>query len=170
MGLFDTLRKKKETAGEMKNGDIKTVYAPADGKIIPLCEFPDPVFSQGIIGVGCGILPAGDTVSAPFQGTVVQLSDTLHAVGVVSDDGIELLIHIGVDTVEMNGEGFQAKVKEGQKVSKGQPLITFSSQKITQAGHADAIAVIVANKDEDKDLKLAVSENIKVGEVLMTMM
>lgn len=101
-----------------------------------------------MLGPGCGILPSGKLVTAPFNGTVIQASETLHAVGLSSSDGVELLIHVGVDTVEMAGKGFKYHVKNGQKVRLGQPLIEFDSEQVKAAGHSDAIAVIVTNGDD----------------------
>ena len=105
-----------------------TVYAPFSGNAIALEEIPDPVFSQGILGQGCGMEPAEETVCAPFNGTVTQVIDTKHAVGVTSKDGLELLIHVGMDTVDMKGQGFTCHVKEGDSVKLGQKLITFSME------------------------------------------
>lgn len=125
-----------------------TVYSPVEGEIIALKEFPDPVFSEGVLGLGCGIIPSGEQITAPFSGTVIQLPDTVHAIGLKSGDGIELLIHIGVDTVAMEGKGFVASVKKGQKVHTGETLISFDRQAIRAANHPDTIAVVVTNADE----------------------
>lgn len=144
-----------------------TVCAPAEGKTIALSEFPDPVFSQGIMGKGCGILPSGRVLYSPFNGTVTQVADTLHAVGVTSDDGVEVLMHIGIDTVAMNGKGFQASVREGQRVRKGDTLIAFDSKAIKAAGYLDAIAVVVTNSDDYTEIDLLQSGDTKVGEPLL---
>lgn len=92
----------------------------------PVNEISDPVFSQGVLGPSFGIEPEGKTVCAPFAGTVTQAADTKHAVGLRSADGMELLIHVGMDTVDMNGKGFCCYVKEGAKVSRGQKLMSFT--------------------------------------------
>lgn len=114
MGFFDKLMgKAKHEASAVKDGKV---LAPVGGNVIPLEEFPDAVFSQGILGPRRGILPAGETVVSPFDGTVTQLTDTMHAVGVTSAGGVEVLIHVGVDTVEMAGNGFRSLVKQGQKL------------------------------------------------------
>ena len=144
-----------------------TVYAPADGTAIPLENFPDERFSQGVLGPGCGILPSGKLVTAPFNGTVIQASDTLHAVGLSSSDGVELLIHVGVDTVEMAGKGFKYHVKNGQKVRLGQPLIEFDSEQIKAAGHADAIAVVVINGDDYAAVELQAEGAVTAGVPLL---
>lgn len=93
-----------------------TVYAPVSGVAIPLSEVPDEVFAEGTLGLGCGIEPSGSQVLAPFDGTVNMVADTKHAVGLVSKDGIEVLIHVGLDTVELNGKGFEVKTEEGKEV------------------------------------------------------
>ena len=95
---------------------------PIDGKVIPLEQLPDETFASAILGPGCGVEPTGDTVYAPFDGTVTQVPESLHAVGMMSDDGIEVLIHVGMDTVEMQGKSFEAQVKVDQKVKAGTPL------------------------------------------------
>lgn len=143
------------------------VYAPTDGAVISLDEFPDEVFSAGVLGPGCGILPSGNLVTAPFNGVITQVIDTLHAVGLTSDSGVELLIHVGVDTVDMNGKGFQTDVKTGQKVLLGEPLIVFSRAEIEAAGHADAIAVIVTNGEEYVPQLLRPGDDVKAGEAVM---
>ena len=94
---------------------------PIDGKVIPLEQLPDETFASAILGPGCGVEPTGDTVYAPFDGTVTQVPESLHAVGMMSDDGIELLIHVGMDTVEMKGQGFTSLTKEGAKVKVRHP-------------------------------------------------
>lgn len=143
------------------------VYAPADGVVVPISEFPDAVFSQEVLGPGCGIHPTGKTVYAPFNGTVIQAADTLHAVGLASEDGLEFLIHVGVDTVDMAGKGFRYHVKNGQKVHMGDPLIDFDSNVIKAAGHSDAIAVVVTNSDDFSGVELQRSGEARHGELIL---
>lgn len=152
MGFFDKLFKNSGAAAP--ECEPLTVYAPAEGTVIPLEQFPDELFSQEILGPGCGILPAAETVRAPFNGKVTQVTDTRHAIGVTSDDGVEVLIHIGVDTVDMNGKGFRTSARVGQKISRGDPLIQFSLADIKAAGHPEAIAVVVTNSDEFSSVAL----------------
>lgn len=158
MGLFqDLFGKHKETAAS----DTGVIGAPADGTIVPLEEFPDEVFSQGVLGPGCGILPSGSVVCAPFAGTVTQCTDTQHAIGVTSAGGVEVLIHIGVDTVDMQGKGFRCLVTPGKKLRPGEALIEFDREVIKAAGHSDTIAVVITNADE-----FASVERIASGEVI----
>ena len=99
MGFFDKLFGGKAASETKFSGQKMTVMLPIDGKVIPLEQLPDETFASAILGPGCGVEPTGDTVYAPFDGTVTQVPESLHAVGMMSDDGIELLIHVGMDTV-----------------------------------------------------------------------
>ena len=144
-----------------------TVCAPFTGQIIPLDKIPDPVFSQGLLGPGCGLEPAEETVYAPFDGIITQVPDTLHAVGITSSDGIELLIHVGIDTVAMQGKGFFFFVKTGQSVNAGDPLMTFSISAIRSAGYAATAALIITNGDQWRDVALLSSGYIEHGKSLM---
>ena len=110
LGLFK--KKQKE----------EVVVAPLTGKVIPLSEVPDPVFAQKMMGDGLGIIPTEGVLVSPVEGKVIQVFSTKHAVGIQSDFGAEILIHIGLETVNMNGEGFETFVKEGDTIS--QSLIT----------------------------------------------
>ena len=125
-----------------------TVYAPVSGNVIPYEKIPDDTFAAGILGRGVGIEPAEGTVAAPFDGEISMVTDTKHAVGLLSPDGMELLIHVGVDTVAMNGDGFTCYVQEGQHVKAGEKLIAFDRKKIRQAGHPDCVVVLVTNADD----------------------
>lgn len=156
--------KKKAAAEEAKVAGISDpvvvvepyeVYAPITGNVIASQDIPDPTFAAGVLGEGVGIEPdAANTVVAPFNGEISSVTDTRHAVGITSPEGIELLIHVGVDTVAMNGEGFECFVEEGQKVTAGTPLITFDREKIAKAGHPDVVVVLVTNSDDYEGLKI----------------
>ena len=122
------------------------VTAPLSGRVIPMEEIPDQVFSQGILGEGVGIEPTGNVVVAPVDATVCSvIEDSRHAVGLTLDNGAELLIHVGIDTVSMNGDGFQLHVKEGDRVHLGDKLITFDPEKIKAAGHPTTTAFLVTD-------------------------
>ena len=168
MGFLDKILGKTAPA-QVLPCEPGTVYGPIRGRVMPLEEIGDGVFSEGVLGPGCGIEPAEETVYAPFAGTVTQLTDTKHAIGLCSADGLELLIHVGMDTVDMNGKGFAYHVKDGEKVERGQKLMTFSFADIKAAGHPATTAVILANADEvgkPQGIKLG---DAKVGDVLMRM-
>ena len=153
MGFFDKIFGSKAAATKFP-GQKMTVLAPIDGTILPLEQLPDETFATAILGPGCGVEPTGDTVYAPFDGTVTTIADTLHAVGLMSDDGIEVLIHVGMDTVEMQGKGFEALVKVDQKVKAGTPLLKVELDAIRAAGHPTATAIIVTNSDDLPELQL----------------
>ena len=121
------------------------ILAPITGNVIPLAEIPDPIFAGGILGDGVGIEPEIGEVCAPFDGTIASTTDTLHAIGLTGPGGVEMLIHVGIDTVNMKGEGFNLLVKMGDTVKAGQKLLTFDINKIREAGYSPTTAVLVAN-------------------------
>lgn len=130
------------------------VYAPVSGTVISSEEIPDETFAAGVLGRGVGIQPVDGIVLAPFDGEISSVTDTHHAVGVTSPDGMELLIHVGVDTVSMNGNGFTCFVQEGQEVKAGDKLIAFDRAKIAAAGHPDVVVVLVTNSDDYENLTI----------------
>ena len=163
MGLFQLFKGKD--AG--KSADTKIVLgAPAKGEFVPMAQVPDEVFSQGIMGVCCGVAPSEGSVYAPVDGTVSQLTDTLHAVGLEAA-GMELLIHVGVDTVEMGGDGFSNAVQVGQQVKKGDLLLTMDLEKIRAAGHADTVIMAVTNSDSFRTVEPAASGAVEAGEPVL---
>ena len=141
--------KKKEQAPVM-TCEAGEILAPVAGKVVPHTEIPDETFAGGILGRGVGIVPEEDVVVAPFDGVISTTAETGHAVGVTGPADMEVLIHIGVDTVKMKGEGFRMLVKEGDKVKAGQPLIRFSRKKIQAAGYSDMVVVLLTNCDDYK--------------------
>ena len=133
-----------------KNG---VVLQPVKGNVIPYDKIPDDTFASGVLGVGVGVEPTDELVVAPFDGEISSVAESKHAVGVSAND-MELLIHVGVDTVNMNGDGFTCLVKEGDKVKAGQPLIRFSRDKIKAAGYSDTVAVLLTNSDDLEGVEL----------------
>lgn len=148
MGLFDIIGQKLNSR--------KSVYLPVTGKVIPLSEIGDGVFSEGILGKGAGVIPAEETVYAPFDGEVILIADTKHAIGLKSVQGVELIIHVGMDTVEMNGKGFSQQVKVGDSVKCGEPIMTFSLEEIKKSGYSPTTAVIVTNSDKFKTIDVLI--------------
>lgn len=142
------------------------IYAPVSGKVIRREDIPDETFASGIMGEGAGIEPEEETVVAPFDGEITSVVDTGHAVGLTSSDGVELLIHVGVDTVKMKGDGFQVFVTEGQKVKAGEKLLKFDRDKIRKAGYSDTTAVLVTNSDDYSSVK-TVAENVKQKDTII---
>lgn len=167
MGFFNKLFGNAEENSNEIEVEKNTIYAPLKGNVIPLKEIGDGVFSEGILGKGCGIRPEAETVVAPFNGTITQITDTKHAIGVKSDDGIEMIIHVGLDTVSMNGKGFQVFVNVGDHISCGQKLLTFDSKAIADAGFSSVTAVIVINSDEYKDVEVVKDGQTEETEKLM---
>ena len=165
MGFFDKLfggKAKDENTSKFTN-QSKTILTPLQGKVLAQADIPDETFAQGILGPGCGIEPTGKTVYAPFDGTVEQVASTLHAVGLTSEDGIEILIHVGMDTVEMQGKGFKALVKVGDKVKAGTPLLKVDLEAIRAAGHPTATALIVTNSDDLPEISVVANGDAAAG-------
>lgn len=141
------------------SGTELTVGSPVDGEVIPLSEVPDPIFAQGKLGQGVGINPTGDAVVAPEDGTVTMTQPSGHAVGLQLDSGVELLIHIGIDTVQLDGKGFEVAVAKGDRVTKGQKLVGFDRRFIKDAGYPLTTPVLVTNTK-----KFAQVEGLPVGQ------
>ena len=152
----------QETAA-IENEEKNTVYAPVNGKIVEMGDIPDPIFSEGVLGWTMGLYPEDGIVRAPFTGKIVQVSDTGHAIGLEGNDGMELLIHVGVDTVEMGGMGFDPKVKEGDEVNAGQELLVFDRKAVADAGHPDVVVVIVLNADDHTATELVAEGTVVAG-------
>ncbi|HIR92043.1 MAG TPA: PTS system trehalose-specific EIIBC component [Candidatus Egerieimonas intestinavium] len=137
----DSAAEEKKAAAAAGPLEIKSVL---DGKVIPIEEVEDDVFSQKIMGDGVAVEPTGETVVAPADATItVVMEDSRHACGMAFDNGVELLIHVGIDTVDMNGDGFELFVKSGDRVTCGTPLIRFSKEKIKKAGHPATTMMII---------------------------
>ena len=130
---------------EVPSGTLLTLASPLEGQALPLSETPDPIFAAAKLGKGAAIKPSGNTVIAPAAGTVTVTMPSGHAVGLKLDNGLELLIHVGIDTVNLNGEGFDVKVEKGQRVAPGDILLTFDPQVIEKAGYSLVTPVLVTN-------------------------
>lgn len=126
---------------------IIELAAPLDGEIIPLEQFPDPVFSQGLVGIGIGFMPSGNVLAAPAAGEIVKVFPGAHALMMKTPEGLELLLHIGLDTVELEGKGFEQICRDGQQVQPGEILVKFDPEKIRTAGKELHSALVVTNKD-----------------------
>lgn len=147
------------------NGDgANTLRAFLTGKVIPLKEVNDGVFSEGVMGDGLAILPENDTLYAPCDGEVTVLMDeTRHACGLTLENGMEILLHIGIDTVEMQGDGFEYLVSLNQKVKQGTPLVRFDREKIRTAGHPDVTVCIVTEEGNAKDFEFVTDIHAEAG-------
>ena len=135
---------KKNNKVEEKENELKAYIS---GKVISITEVADSVFASKVLGDGIAILPDGNTVFAPCGGTISMLADTGHAVGITADNGAEILIHIGLDTVSLNGEGFKIMTKQEKRVKLGDPLIKFDKGFIEKKGLASDCILVVTNAD-----------------------
>jgi glucose-specific phosphotransferase system IIA component len=173
MGFFDRFSHGARTgAGERPHAIAVAepgpglVLSPVDGVAVPLSEAPDPVFAQGMLGPGMAVRPSAGVVYAPVAGTVTAAVETGHAVGITSKNGMEVLIHVGVDTVEMRGDGFSVLVEKDEDVRAGAPLITFDREKIRAAGHDDIVMVSVTNASGDAVPEAPAGKEVHAGESL----
>ena len=167
MGLFDFMKAKdKSQPSPAVPVFPDTLGAAAKGTFVTMAEIPDEVFSTGVLGTCCGIDPAEGKVYAPADGKISQLTDTLHAIGIEAG-GVEILIHVGVDTVDMNGDGFVNKVKLNHNVKKGDLLLTMDLEKIRAAGHPATVIMAVTNADDFSSVEETASGTVQPGDHVM---
>lgn len=131
----------------------KFMVAVQTGRVVSTRKVPDEVFSEKILGDGVAIIPSDDDVVSPVDGEVVQVAETRHAFCIRSDDGLDILVHIGVDTVKLNGEGFESFVTDGQKIKAGDLLGKADIKLIEQRGYPAYTVVLITNMSEIKDIK-----------------
>lgn len=158
--------KKEETYSETAERR-QEIECPVKGQVIPLSEVKDEVFSSKAMGDGIGIIPSEGKVYAPFDGTAEAVFPTGHAVGLTGENGLEMLIHVGIDTVELKGKGFKAHVNAGDTVKKGQLLVEFDKELIAKEGYDTTVIYIITNMDAVKNLKIHTG-NKEVSEKVMT--
>lgn len=147
-----------------KNENVKKevqtdIFAPMTGKVIELSGVDDGVFSEGMLGGGVAIEPADGKVFAPFDGEVQMVYDTKHALGLISNSGVELLIHVGIDTVQLNGKYYDVKVENGQKIKKGDLLVNVDLDGVSKAGYRTVTPVIVTNSDDFSEINVITNDN-----------
>lgn len=160
--MFKNIFKKSQEPEE----DI--IYAPLNGEIAPLEDVPDPVFSERMMGDGLAIIPKDGKLVSPVKGEVVHLPDTKHAAGLKTDSGLEILVHIGLETVALKGEGFTAKVAQGDSVNPGDVLIEFDLDYIKENADAIITPIIWTNgQDSEKKLKKTDEKNATAGETVL---
>lgn len=131
----------------LKKTKTLEVHPPVKGDVLPIEQVPDPTFAQKLIGDGIAWKPTVGDVVAPVNGSIVMLQDSLHAIGIRTEDGIEILLHIGLDTVELKEEGFRAHAQVHQKVTCGDPLITFDKEMIEGKGYDTMVILVVMEND-----------------------
>ena len=152
---------------EVTKLEEETILAPIKGEVKPIEESSDAAFASGALGKGVVILPEEGKVNAPVTGTVTVLFPSLHAIGITSDAGVELLIHIGINTVQLNGEGFTAHIKQGDQIKQGQLLVEFDMNKIKEAGYTLETPVLVTNYADLKEVKNTNASSVQLQETLM---
>lgn len=156
-----------EAVAETADLELSQVMSPLDGTVVQISEVPDPVFAGGVMGPGVAIEPTGDTVYAPGAGTVVAAQPTGHAFGLQLDNGAEILIHVGIDTVNLKGEGFDVKVANGDRVEVGTPLVVFDRAVIEKAGYPVITPVIVLNADAFETVDPVKLGAVSAGDALL---
>ena len=143
------------------------VVAPVSGTTVPLEGVGDPVFARGMLGCGVGIRPAGELAYAPVSGVVAADVKTRHALLLRSDDGLEVLLHVGLDSVMLSGAGFLPYVRKGDHVRAGQPVLGFSRSLMAERGLDDTVVVTVTNSDAFSSVKVTCGEKISAGSELI---
>ena len=162
MGFFSKLFGGK---AEVVNGNH--IYAPMAGEAVSITEVPDPTFSEGMMGNGIAIKPTDGKVCSPVNGTVDMMFDTGHAVSLVSDTGVEILIHVGLETVGLNGAPFDIKVKSGDKVKKGQVLMIADLDAIKAAGLPTITPVLICNTDDYPTFNTTIGKTVTNADVVI---
>lgn len=139
--MFNLFGKKKKSA------NVVAVYSPADGKVMPITEVKDDVFSTKMLGDGLAVKADNGEIFAPVAGEITTVFPTKHAIGITTEQGLEILIHLGLDTVELKGEPFETLIKVGDKVKAGDPIVKMDLAKIQAAGYDDTVIVVYTNMD-----------------------
>lgn len=162
MGFFDKL------FGGNKPANI-TLKSPIKGDMINVTEIPDPTFAESVLGPTTCFKPGDDgTVYAPCDGVVTQIFKTAHAVTLTSTDNVEILIHVGINTVDLKGEGFEALVKDDDQVKAGQPLIRFDNKVIAQHGLSNLVPVVVCNASDFKSVEFIAPKAVTTDDDICT--
>jgi PTS system beta-glucosides-specific IIC component len=164
MGFFSKLFGKSEKAPAF---DGNKLYAPLNGKAVPITEVPDPTFAEGLLGNGIAILPTDGKIYSPVDGTVETMFDTGHAVCLKSKTGVEILIHVGLETVGLNGKPFKVHCKNGDTVRKGQLLLEADLAAIQAAGLPIITPVLVCNSDDYATFNVSTGKTVAQGEVVI---
>lgn len=157
--MFDSLKKMFE-----KNAKTISLKAVEDGRTIPMDEVNDQTFAQELLGPGIAIVPSNGTVVSPINGTIATVMDTKHAVCIQGEDGLELIVHAGLDTVELNGKYYQTYKEIGDQVKAGDVLLEFDLEEITKAGYDVTSPIVITNLGDYKITKCLTGQQVKAGE------
>ena len=157
--MFDSLKKMFE-----KNAKPISLKAVEDGRTIPMDEVNDQTFAQELLGPGIAIVPSNGTVVSPINGTIATVMDTKHAVCIQGEDGLELIVHAGLDTVELNGKYYQTYKEIGDQVKAGDVLLEFDLEEITKAGYDVTTPIVITNLGDYKITKCLTGQQVKAGE------
>lgn len=166
----DKIEEKPQTEGAENtetNGKTITLYSHMNGTAVKLEDVEDEVFSQKILGEGAAVEPSEGKLYAPCDGKIDSVFDTKHAVNMVSDDGVEILLHIGIDTVKLGGQYFEAHVSDGQEVKKGDLLISFDMDKIKAAGYKVTTPIIIGNTDDYASVEPVAQNSVLAGDMIL---
>ena len=161
--------KKIEEGQPILNMGVNVIKSPISGKVIELEKVDDPVFSSGAMGKGIAIEPMDNKVYAPFNGTIEFIAETKHAIGLLSEDGVEVLIHVGMDTVKMQGRGFNVKTSVNSKIKAGDLLLEFDRNAIEKEGYSLITPVVITNADNYEDNVLCINEELKNGREIINL-
>lgn len=157
--MFDSLKKMFG-----KNAKTISLKAVEDGRTIPMDEVNDQTFAQELLGPGIAIVPSNGTVVSPINGTIATVMDTKHAVCIQGEDGLELIVHAGLDTVELNGKYYQTYKEIGDQVKAGDVLLEFDLEEITKAGYDVTTPIVITNLGDYKITKCLTGQQVKAGE------
>lgn len=168
--LFGLDKKESKKEVEMPAADGKDVlHSPVNGDIVALSEVPDPTFAEKMMGDGVAVKPTDGIIVSPVHGEIMQLFPTKHAVGIKTVNGVEILIHIGIETVNMQGEGFKAFVEQGDKVAVGDKLIEFDPALVNEKAESTITPIIITNGDAVQSIDKQENQTASAGEtVIMT--
>lgn len=159
MGLIKNIFGKKDEGMQ--------ICAPVSGRLVPLSEVSDPTFAEGILGKGAAVIPADGRFVSPVDGTVATVFPTGHAAALTSTDGVEVLLHIGLDTVKLNGQHFTIHVEEGQQVKRGDLLLEADLEQIKAAGYDVVTPIVICNTDAYAEVTMAEAENVEAGDAVL---
>ncbi|RDC50328.1 PTS beta-glucoside transporter subunit IIABC [Acinetobacter sp. RIT592] len=162
--------KVKEETKEVKSTKLEKeiVVSPIKGEVLNLSDIEDAAFSSGVLGQGVAVVPSDGKVVAPVNGVVTTLFPSLHAIGILSDEGVEVLIHIGLNTVQLEGRGFESFIKQGDRITKGQTILKFDIDVIKEAGYSVVTPIVVTNSSQFLDVVQTESKNIELEDNLIT--